>query len=153
MKSASGAGAQEWVQWEMGLQVGMTGGGSGDGCQGSITTLGEGALLKSSRWGVAWKQGKTGAGDGSVEAASLGGGLQERTSNRGRQGVGGNGEVTLGGSWGSTLGRPGIGVHMNWQAGGARRCQDSKMSRRLAIASPWEVLVQGAAPARAPVIT
>ncbi len=53
---------QDRVQWEMGLQVGRTGGCSADGCQGSITTfgegaqgsltittLGEGALLKSSR--------------------------------------------------------------------------------------------------------
>jgi hypothetical protein len=66
----------------MGLRVGRTGGGSEDRCQGSITTLGEGAqgllsilgegaLLKLSRWGVAWKQGRIGPGDESVEAAGL----------------------------------------------------------------------------------
>jgi hypothetical protein len=76
----------------MGLRVGRTGGGSGDRCQGSITTLrdstrgslttlGEGAMLKLSRWGVAWKQGRTGVDDESVEAAGLGGGLQEGPSN------------------------------------------------------------------------
>ncbi len=69
-----------------------------------LLTLGEGALLKSSHWGVAWKQGRTGAGDESVEAAGMGRGLQEGTGNRGRPGVGGNGEITLGGSWGDTLG-------------------------------------------------
>ncbi len=55
VKSASGAGAQEQVRWEMGLRVERTGGGSSDGCQGSIATFGEGASLKLSRWGVAWK--------------------------------------------------------------------------------------------------
>ncbi len=114
MKSASKAGAQEQVQWEMGLWVGRTNGGSSNGCQGSITTLGdgargslttlgEGALLKLSHWGVAWKQGGTGAGDGSVEAAGLGGGLQEGPGNCGRLGVGGNGKITLGGSCGCML--------------------------------------------------
>ncbi len=42
VKSASGAGAREWVQWEMGLRVGSTGGGSADRCRDLITTLGEG---------------------------------------------------------------------------------------------------------------
>ncbi len=105
MKSASGAGARERVQWEMGLQVGRTGRGSndrcrgsintlGEGAQGSLTTLGEGASLKLSRWGVAWNRGGTGAGDESVEAAGLGGGFQEGTGNHGRPGVGGNREIT-----------------------------------------------------------
>ncbi len=43
VKRASGAGALEWVRWEMGLQVGSTGGGSADRYRDSITTLGEGA--------------------------------------------------------------------------------------------------------------
>jgi hypothetical protein len=92
----------------MGLQVGRTGRGSSNGCrgsittlgdstQGSITTLGEGASLKLSRWGVAWKQGRTGAGDESVEAAGLGGRLQEGTGDHRQLGVGGNKEITLGG--------------------------------------------------------
>jgi hypothetical protein len=77
---------------------------------------------------MAWKQGGTGAGDESVEAAGMGGGLQEGTSNHGRLGVGGNGEITLRGSCGCLLGVPGIRVRVGRQAGGARRCQDSKMS-------------------------
>jgi hypothetical protein len=64
-----------------------------------LATLGEGMLLKSSHWGVVWKQGGTGAGDESVEAAGLGRGLQEGTGNHRRPGVGGNRELTLGGSW------------------------------------------------------
>jgi hypothetical protein len=43
VKSASGAGARERMQWEMGSRVGSTGGGSADRCQDLITTLGEGA--------------------------------------------------------------------------------------------------------------
>jgi hypothetical protein len=53
----------------------------GEGAEGSIITLGEGALLKSSHWGVAWKQGTIGAGDAIVEAAGMGGGLQAETGN------------------------------------------------------------------------
>jgi hypothetical protein len=115
VKSASGAGALERVQSEMGSQVGITDEGSankcrdlittlGEGARGSIITLGEGALLKSSRWGVAWKQRVIGAGDAIVEAAGRGGGLQAETGNRGQRGVGSTGEHTLGGSWGGTLG-------------------------------------------------
>ncbi len=69
MKSTSGAGAQERVQWEMGLRVGSTSRGSdnscpdsittiGEGARGLLTTLGEGVLLKLSRRGMAWKQGR-----------------------------------------------------------------------------------------------
>ncbi len=159
VKSASGTGARERVRWEMGLQVGRTGRCSNDGCQGlittlgegarcSLTTLGEGALLKSSHWGVAWKRGGTGVGDESVEAAGLGGELQEGTGNHGRLGVGGNGEITLGDSWGGTLGQPGGMVRLGRKAGGGCRRQDSKMSQRLVIASTWETLMGGAAPAR-----
>ncbi len=112
----------------------------GEGARGSLTTLGEGALLKLSHWGVAWKQGRTGAGDPSVEAAGLGRGLQEGTSNHRQPGVGSTREINLVGSWGGTLGRPGNGVHVGRKAGGACRSQDSKMSWRLAIASTWEYL-------------
>ncbi len=87
------------------------------------------------------------------EAAGLGRGLQEGTGYRGRQGEGSHREITLGGSCGCMLGRPGIGVCMGWQAGGARRCQDSNMSQRLAIASTLEILVGGIAPAMAPALT
>jgi hypothetical protein len=94
----------------MGSRVGSTGRGSDNRCPDSITTLEEGsrgslttlvekgASLKSSRWGVAWKRGGIGGGDDSVEAAGLGGGLQEETGNCGQPGVGGNGKHTLGGS-------------------------------------------------------
>ncbi len=102
---------------------------------------------------MAWKQGGIGADGESVEADGLGGGLQEGTGESGRLGVGSNREITLGGSCGCTLGRPGIGVRVGRQASGARRCQDSKMSQRLAIMSTWEILVGGAAPARAPATT
>ncbi len=94
VKSASGAGAWVQMQWEMGLRVGSMGGGSdnkcpdsittlGEGARGLITTLGVGALLKLSRWGVAWKRGRIRAGDDSGEAAGQGGGHQAETGNRG----------------------------------------------------------------------
>jgi hypothetical protein len=98
VKSASGSGAWERVQLEMGSQIGRTSGGSGNGCRGSIATLGEGTPLNPNRQGVAKKQGGTGAGDGSVEAAGLGGGLPEGTGSSGGLGVGGGKESTLGGS-------------------------------------------------------
>jgi hypothetical protein len=118
-----------------------------------LTTLGEGTLLKSSCWGVAWKQGAIGVGNDSVEAAGMGGGLQAETVNRGQPGVGGTGKHTLGGSWGGMLGRAGSGKHVGRKAGGPVRRHDSKMSQRLAIVSTWEILVGGAAPARAPATT
>ena len=77
---------------------------------------------------MAWKQGGIRAGDDSVEAAGMGGGLQEATDNRVQPGVGGNGKHTLGGSWGGMLGRAGSGEHMGRKAGGVVRHQDSKIS-------------------------
>ncbi len=47
---------------------------------------------------MAWKQGETGEGDRSVEAAGLGGGVPEGIGNCGGLGVGGGREITLGGS-------------------------------------------------------
>jgi hypothetical protein len=102
---------------------------------------------------MAWKQGGIRAGDDSVEAAGMGGGLQEATDNRVQPGVGGNGKHTLGGSWGGTIGWPGSGERMGRKASDAVRCHDSKMSQRLAIASTWEILVGGVAPASAPATT
>ncbi len=93
-----------------------------------LTTLGEGVLLKSSHWGVAWKQGAIGVGDDSVEAAGMGGGLQAETGNRGRPRVGSAGKHTLEGSWGGTLGRAGSGECVGRKAGGAVRCHASKIS-------------------------
>ncbi len=140
MKSASGAGAgaQEHVRWEMGLRAGRISGGSGKGCQGSIPTLGEGAPLKSSQRGITWKGGGTGAGNRSVEAAGLGGGLQAGIDDIGWSGGSGGEEATLGGACVGTLGQPGIGIQVGWKAGGASRHHDSKMSQRLVIASTWE---------------
>jgi hypothetical protein len=118
-----------------------------------IVTVGEGALLQSSHWGMAWKQGTLGAGDDIVEAAGMGGGLQAETGNRWQPGVGGTGKHTLGGSWGGTLGRAGSGECVGRKAGGAVRRHDSKISQRLVIASSREIFVGGAAPASAPATT
>ena len=109
--------------------------------------------LKSSHWGMVWKQGALGAGDDSVEAAGMGGGLQAETGNHGQPRVGGAGKHTLGGSWGGTLGWTGSGEHVGRKAGGMVRHQDSKISLRLAIASTREILVGGATPASAPATT
>jgi hypothetical protein len=102
---------------------------------------------------MAWKRGGIRVGDDSVEAAGMGGGLQEKTSDRVQLGVGGNGKHTLGGSWGGTLGWPVSGECMGRKAGGAIRCHVSKISQRLVIASTWEILVRGAAPVSAPATT
>ncbi len=77
---------------------------------------------------MAWKQGRIGVGNYSVEAAGIGGGLQEETGDCVQPGVGGDGKHTLGGSWGGTLGRPGSGECMGRKAGGAVRCHDLKIS-------------------------
>jgi hypothetical protein len=78
---------------------------------------------------MAWKQGKIGASGDSVEAAGLGGGLQEETSNCGQPGVGNNGKHNLGGSWGGTLGQAGSGERVGRKAGGALRRLDLKISQ------------------------
>ena len=93
-----------------------------------LITLGEGVLLKSSHWGVAWKQGAIGVGDDSVEAAGMGGGLQEETGNCVQPGIDGNGKHTLGGSWDGMLGLPGSGERVGRKASGAIRCHDLKIS-------------------------
>ncbi len=102
---------------------------------------------------MAWKQGTIKVGDDIVEAAGMGGGLQAETGNQGGLGLGGAGKHTLGGSWGGTLGWTGSGEHVGRKAGGGVRRQDSKISRRLAIASTREILVGDAAPASAPATT
>jgi hypothetical protein len=94
-----------------------------------------------------------GVGDDIVEAAGMGGGLQAETGNRGQPGVGGTGKLTLGGSWGGTLGWAGSRERVGRKAGGAVRHHDSKISRRLAIAFTREILVGGAAPASTPLTT
>ncbi len=85
-------------------------------------------MLKSSRWGVAWKQGALCAGDDNVEASGMRGGLQAEPGDQGRPRVGGAGEHTLGGSWGGTLGQAGSGESVGRKAGGVVRHQDSKIS-------------------------
>ncbi len=99
---------------------------------------------KSRRRGVAWKGAWTRVGDRNVEAAGQGGGLQDGLDTIGRAGVGGEGATTLGGSCVGTLGRPGIGIRGGWKEGGASSRHGLKMSRRLVMASTWEMPVGGA---------
>ena len=155
MKSASGAGAgaRERVRWAMGSRTGRLGNGIGDVIWGEIPTLGEGVPVKSRRRGVAWNDAWTGVGDRNVEPAGLGGGLHGGLATIGWASVGGEGDATLGGSCVGTLGRPGIGIRGGWKEGGASSLHDSKMSRRLVMASTWEMLVGSDAPVRAPVTT
>jgi hypothetical protein len=61
--------------------------------------------------------------------------VKEGIGNCGGLGVGGGGEINLGGSYVDTLGWQGIGVQVGCQAGGASRRHDLKMSLRLAMAS------------------
>ena len=137
----------------MGSRAGGLDGGIGNGSCGECPTLGEGGPVKSRRRGVAWKGAWTGDGDRKVEPDGLGGGLQDGLDTIGRAGVGGEGATTLGGSCVGTLGRPGIGIRGGWKEGGASSRHDSKMSRRLVMASTWEMLVGGDAPVRAPATT
>ena len=109
--------------------------------------------MKSSRLGVAWNGRWTGGGNRSVEPAGLGGGLQAGLAEIGRAGVGGDGNTTLGVSCVGTFGQPGIGCWGGRREGGASRHHDSKMTRRLVMASTWEMLVGGGAPVRAPATT
>ena len=157
VKSASGAGAgaRAWVRWAMGSRTGRLGNGIGDDIRGEIPTLGvgEGVPAKSRRRGVAWKGAWTGVGDRNVQPAGLGGGLHGGVAMNGWASVDGDGTTTLGGSCVGTLGRPGIGIRGGWKEGGASSRHDSKMSRRLVMASTWEMLVGGVAPVRAPATT
>jgi hypothetical protein len=64
-----------------------------------------------------------------------------------------SGMATLGSSGMSTLGWHGAGMWVGDKEGGPSRRQDSKRSRRLAMASTWEVHVDGGASMRAPDMT
>jgi len=108
---------------------------------------------KSRRRGVAWKGAWTGVGERNVEPAGLGGGLHDGLATIWRAGVIGEGETTLGGACGGTLGRPGIGIQVGWKEGGASSRHDSKMSRRVVMASTWEMLEGGDALVMAPATT
>ena len=88
-----------------------------------------------------------------MEPVGLGGGLQGGLAEVVQGGVGGEGDTTLGGSCVGTLGCPGIGGRGGRKDEGASHCHDLNMSRRLAMASTWEMLVGGAAPVRAPATT
>jgi hypothetical protein len=109
--------------------------------------------VKSRHRGVAWKGAWTGEGGRKVEPDGLGGGHQDWLDTIRQAGVGGEGDTTLGGSCVGTLGRPGIGIQGGWKEGGASSRHDAKMSRRLVMASTWEMLVGGDAPVRAPATT
>jgi hypothetical protein len=137
----------------MGSRTGRLGKGLADVIWGEISTLGEGVPAKSRRRGVAWKGAWTGVGDRNVDPAGLGGGLHGGLATNGWAGVDGDGDTTLGGSCVGTLGRPGIGIRGGWREGGASSRHDSKMSRRLVMASTWEMLVGGFASVRAPATT
>jgi hypothetical protein len=142
------------VRWATGSRAGRFSGGLvGNGLWGEDPTLGEGVPAKSSRRGVAWKGAWTGVGDSNVEPAGLGAGLKSGLVTSEWAGVVGDGATTLGGSCVGTLGRPGIGIRGGWKEGGASNRHDSKMSRRLVMASTWEMLVGGAAPVIAPATT
>ncbi len=155
VKSARGVGAsaRERVRWAMGSHAGRLGGGSSNGSQGSNRTLGEGAPVKSSHWGVTWNGVWTGVGERSVETAGLGGGLHDGLDEIRWADVNGEGNTTLGGSCVGTLGRPGIGIRGGWKDEGASRRRDLKMSQRLVMALTWEMIVGGAAPVIAPATT
>ena len=109
--------------------------------------------MKTIRRGVTWYAGRTGVGTGCVESAGLGGGLKSGLAEVVLGGIGGEGNTTLGGSCVGTLGCPGIGIWGGRKDGGTSSCHDSNMSQRLAMASTWEMLVDGAAPVRAPATT
>ncbi len=115
--------------------------------------VGDGVTGKLRRRGLAWNDAWTGVGDRNVEPAGLGGGLHCGLATNGWAGVDGDGDTTHGGSCVGTLGRPGIGIRCGWKEGGASSRHDSKMSRRLVMASTWEMLVGGNAPVRAPATT
>ena len=88
-----------------------------------------------------------------MEPAGLGGGLQSGLAEVVQGGVRGEGDTTLGGSCVGTLGRPDNGGWGGRKDGGASSRHDSNMSRRLAMALTWKMLVGGTAPVRAPATT
>ncbi len=181
MKRARGrAATRDRVRCAMGIRMGKSNVESGGSCvgmmatlgggsvativdgsiviigDGSIATLGEGASPKVMRRGVAWK------------VLALAGEARWRLDANTFVGLAGRvccGET----SWGdrgwvgrvatcvasglSTLGSPGAMRRGALRWGGASSCQDSKISLRLAMASSWERLVGGLAPAIAPATT
>ncbi len=66
---------------------------------------------------------------------------------------GATGVATLGRSWSGTLGRPGAGMLDCLVGDGIKRRHDSKISRRLVMASIWEIVVGSGESLRAPEMT
>ncbi len=62
---------------------------------------------------------------------------------------GATGVATLGRAWSGTLGMPGTGMRDCFVGDGIKRRQDSKISRRLVMASNWEIVVGGGESLRA----
>ncbi len=60
---------------------------------------------------------------------------------------------TLGSSWSGTLGRPGAGLRDCLVGDGIKRHHDSKISRRLVMASSWVIVVGIGESLRAPEMT
>ena len=63
------------------------------------------------------------------------------------------GVATLGRAWSGTLGMPGTGMRDCFVVDGIKRRQDSKISRRLVMASSWEIVVGSGESLRAPEMT
>ena len=124
--------------------------------EGSISTLGEGESSKVMQRGVAWMFFHFDGGVPCRLDAKKFVGLAGR-ARCGETGWGdrpwGAGVATLEGSGLSTLGCPGAMIRVALRWGGARSRQDLKRSRRLAMASSWEILVGGGAPDIAPATT
>jgi hypothetical protein len=66
---------------------------------------------------------------------------------------GATGVVTLGRAWSGTLGMPGTGMRDCPVGDGIKRRHDSKISRRLVMASSWEIVVGSEESLRAPEMT
>jgi hypothetical protein len=123
---------------------------------GSIAPLGEGESPKVMQRGVAWKVFALAGGvwcrlDANTFVGLAGRVLCGETSGGDCSWVAGVATCVASGL--STLGCPGAMRRAALRWGGARSRQDSKISRRLAIVSSWEILVGGFAPAIAPATT
>ncbi len=66
---------------------------------------------------------------------------------------GATGVATVGRAWSGTLGMPGTGMRDCFVGDGIKMRQDSKISRRLVMASSWEIVVGSGESSRAPEMT
>ncbi len=101
--------------------------GGSRGCWGSLTTLGEWALPKTRRQGVAWNVGADGRGVSEFTAA-CGGGLKAVLGASVGLVLTGEGATTLGELREFTLGLAGAGQRFSCRDWGAREHHDSKIS-------------------------